>query len=165
MNRSWKKTHVHGFTLVEIMIVVAIIALLAAIAIPNVLRGRTSANEAAAVGNIRALVSSIEMYRSTNNLYPATANWQAEMFTNATPPYGPPPFNAVSPITVQGFTYTYASGGAQTYTFTVAPVTAGTTGSRGFFVNDTGVVRHCRCATTCTAIVGSNTLDAAPAAC
>ena len=165
MNRSWKKTCVHGFTLVEIMIVVAIIALLAAIAIPNVLRGRTSANEAAAVGNIRALVSSIEMYRSTNNVYPATANWRTEMFTNATPPYGPPAFDATSPITVQGYTYTYASGGAQTYTFTVAPVTAGTTGSRGFFVSDTGVVRHCRCAATCTAVVGSNTLDAAPAAC
>ncbi len=176
MNHSWRRTDVHGFTpnharrgtgftLVEIMIVVAIIALLAAIAIPNVLRGRTSANEAAAVGNTRALVSSLEMYRSTNNIYPATANWQAEMYTNPTPPFGPPAFNAASPITVQGFTYTYASGGAQTYTFTVAPVTIGTTGSRGFFVSDAGVVRHCRCGATCTAVVGSNTLDVAPAAC
>ena len=46
-----------GFTLVEIMIVVAIIALLAAIAIPNVLRGRTSANETSAIGNTRAMIS------------------------------------------------------------------------------------------------------------
>jgi len=59
-----------GFTLIEIMIVVAIIALLAAVAIPNVLRGRTSANESAAISNLRALVSSLEMYRSVNNVYP-----------------------------------------------------------------------------------------------
>ena len=49
-----------GFTLVEIMIVVAIIALLAAIAIPNVLRGRTTANESAAIGNMRAIISSLD---------------------------------------------------------------------------------------------------------
>ena len=159
--------NMHGFTLVEIMIVVAIIALLAAIAIPSVLRGRTSANEAASVGNIRALVSAMEMYRSVNNAYPATANWQANMYTNATPPYGPPAFNGASPVTVQGYIYTYASGGAQTYTWSDVPSTPGTTGSRAFFVDESGVVRHCRCAgTTCNAATAtSNTLDALPAAC
>src|SRR3989338_5142185 len=84
-----------GFTLVEIMIVVAIIALLAAIAIPNVLRGRTSANEAASIGNLRALVSSLEMFRSVNNNYPATANWVANMYTTPDPDFGPPSFNHV----------------------------------------------------------------------
>ena len=159
--------HNSGFTLVEIMIVVAIIALLAAIAIPSVLRGRTSANEAASVGNTRALVSSLEMYRSVNNAYPATANWRANMYLDATPPYGPPAFNAASPVTVQGYIYTFTSGGAQTYTWTATPATPGTTGSRGFFVDESGVVRHCRCAgTTCNnAAVGSLTLDAQPAAC
>ena len=42
-----------GFTLVEIMIVVAIIVLLAAIAIPNLLRARLSANEATAIAAMR----------------------------------------------------------------------------------------------------------------
>ena len=44
-----------GFTLVEIMIVVAIIALLAAIAIPNLLRARHNSNEAAAQASLRTI--------------------------------------------------------------------------------------------------------------
>ena len=51
-----------GFTLVEIMIVVAIIALLAAIAIPNLLNARRTANEAAARANIRSLVTEMETF-------------------------------------------------------------------------------------------------------
>ena len=51
-----------GFTLVEIMIVVAIIALLAAIAIPNLLNARRTANEAAAKANIRSLATELETY-------------------------------------------------------------------------------------------------------
>ena len=91
-----------GFTLIEIMIVVAIIALLAAIAIPNVLRGRTTANESAAVGNIRAVVSSLEMARSVNNVYPLDVvgnTWQLVMYgvdcaiaTLPSPDFGPTPF-------------------------------------------------------------------------
>ena len=51
-----------GFTLVEIMIVVAIIALLAAIAIPNLLGARKAANEAAAKANIKVLCTEAETY-------------------------------------------------------------------------------------------------------
>ncbi len=133
-----------GFTLVEVMIVVAIIALLAAIAIPNVLRGRTSANETAAVGNIKALLSSMEMYRSVSNAYPTTAQWVVNgvMYPAGQPGFGPPSFNAGSPVTVQGFTYTYA-GTANTYSWLVVPVTAGTTGTRSFYADQTGIVRHC----------------------
>lgn len=144
-----------GFTLVEIMIVVAIIALLAAIAIPNVLRGRTSANEAAAIGNTRALLSGLEMYRSVNNAYPGPDNaaFTAAMYTAANPDFGPPSFLAT--MTVQGYAYTFtstnAAGGACTtaafdcalYTLSAAPGTWGTTGVRSFVTDDTGVIRHC----------------------
>jgi len=54
-----------GFTLVEIMIVVAIIALLAAIAIPNLLRARLNANDAAAKASLQALVTAIESYAAS----------------------------------------------------------------------------------------------------
>ncbi|HOD51226.1 MAG TPA: prepilin-type N-terminal cleavage/methylation domain-containing protein, partial [Candidatus Hydrogenedentes bacterium] len=44
-----------GFTLIELMIVVAIIAIIAAIAIPSLLRSRMSANEAGAIGSLRTI--------------------------------------------------------------------------------------------------------------
>ena len=168
-NLNFAKQH-SGFTLVEIMIVVAIIALLAAIAIPNVLRGRATANEAAATGNIRALVSSLEMYRSSNNQYPTA--WQADMYTNATPAYGPPSFNLnlATAQVVQGYNYIYVQGATvQNYTLDAWP-SATTNGTRAFYVDDTGVVRHCRCpgtgcSATQNAAAGSVTLDALPAAC
>jgi prepilin-type N-terminal cleavage/methylation domain-containing protein len=55
-----------GFTLVELLIVVAIIAIIAAVAIPALLRSRVSANEAATVGDVRAVLSAQAAYHSVN---------------------------------------------------------------------------------------------------
>lgn len=166
-----------GFTLVEIMIVVAIIALLAAIAIPNVLRGRTTANESAAVGNLRAIVSSLEMFRSTSNVYPTT--WNTEMFganclaaTAPTPDFGPPSFcvDLDTGATVQGYTYVYADGAAPVSLYTVLanPQTIGTTGTRSFLADQTGLIRHCTtaaAAATVAQLADESTIDAQPTAC
>ena len=157
-----KRALQRGFTLVEIMIVVAIIALLAAIAIPNVLRGRTTANESAAIGNLRALVSSLEMYRSVYQEYPGA--WQADMFTNATPAYGPPSFNnAMNGVTVQGYDYTYTRTAAQTYTLSTVPQTVGRTGTRAFLASEDGQTHHCN--SPGTAATTDPTIDQLPIAC
>ena len=160
-----KRTAERGFTLIEIMIVVAIIALLAAIAIPNVLRGRTSANEAAAIGNIRALVSANEMYRSVNNVYAQSSLWgcaatPCDMYPDApTPAFGPAPFGpptaniggaAPGPV-VQGYTYNYIAQPAgctdalQTctgYNLDVRPQVANQTGTRAFWANQNATIFH-----------------------
>ena len=174
MNRMRRE----GFTLVEIMIVVAIIALLAAIAIPNVQRGRTTANESAGIGNLRALVSSLETSRSVNNSYPTTAvGWQTTMYgancnagTAPDPDFGPPSFcrtltGGGAANTVSGFIYTYAgSATGDTYTLLAAPGVIGTTGTRTFFVDQTGLIRHCQSPPAGTAANGPNwaTLDVGP---
>ena len=170
-----------GFTLVEIMIVVAIIALLAAIAIPNVLRGRTTANESASIGNLRALLSSLEMYRSVYQAYPSPdgAAFKTGMYgANCTgaspePDYGPPSFcktldGSVGNALVQGYQYTYAGVGGTTYTLQGAPQ-SGSTGSRSFTVTEAGLIYHCSGTTPVTAAQiaagGVATIDQAPLNC
>src|SRR5216684_3972087 len=54
-----------GFSLIELLIVVAIILIIAAIAIPNLLRSRMAANEASAVGSLRTLNTAAVTYSST----------------------------------------------------------------------------------------------------
>src|SRR5947208_16572323 len=54
-----------GFSLIELLIVVAIILIIAAIAVPNLLRARIAANEASAVSSLRAINTSEVTYRTT----------------------------------------------------------------------------------------------------
>ena len=58
-----------GFTLVELMIVLAIIAIIAAFAIPNLMKSRMSANEAGAIGALRTLVTAQATYMNRYNVY------------------------------------------------------------------------------------------------
>ena len=123
-----------GFTLVEIMIVVAIIALLAAIAIPNLLRAKISANDALAKSTLRSLSTASETFGTSNNgNYPGTIS----SLTGATPPYmntNPCTGTAASGYT---FTCTFAAGG---YTFVADPVTVGTSGTTTWTMTTGGVL-------------------------
>ncbi len=122
-----------GFTLVEIMIVVAIIALLAAIAIPNLLRARLNANESAAIGAIQTISTAAISWRGVNSSYPTNL----VALSNATPEYID---DNLGDGGKQGYNFAL-TGAANTFTATARPQTFQTTGNRSFFVNESGVIR------------------------
>ncbi|MDE1921705.1 MAG: prepilin-type N-terminal cleavage/methylation domain-containing protein [Candidatus Omnitrophica bacterium] len=124
-----------GFTLVEIMIVVAIIALLAAIAIPNLLRARMSANDSLAKATLRAMSTAAESYATANNgNYPPSES----ALTNATPPYLNKAYCANSPIA--GFTYDCAGMSTAGYTIVATPLVVNSTGSTVETITTGGVL-------------------------
>lgn len=120
-----------GFTLVEIMIVVAIIALLAAIAIPNLLSARMTANDAAARANLRTLSTAAETHASANNgAYPADVTALSNYAASA---------SNLCNASSGGYTYT-CSYGAAGYTYSAVPVGVGSTGTRSLSISTGGVL-------------------------
>ena len=138
-----------GFSLIELLIVVAIILIIAAIAIPNLLRARIAANESSAVASIRTINTAMITYNAS---YPTVgfAPNLATLGPNANP-CTPASTNAclidsvLAAGTKSGFTFTAAPGVAAvpqtTYYATAVPVTLNQTGSRSFCSFEDAVVR------------------------
>ena len=122
-----------GFTLVEIMIVVAIIALLAAIAIPNLLRARLNANESAAIAALQTISTAEQSYRASNPRYGTLAE-----LGNSSPPYID---SVLASGNKQGYSFSL-SAFSDTFTCVARPQTYGKTGVRSFYVDESGVIRY-----------------------
>ena len=134
----------HGFSLIELLIVVAIILIIAAIAIPNLLRSKMAANEASAVATMRTMNTSAVAYSTTYGFYPTTLG---AMKPAATPTSAAADLLdsvlSIDPATKSGYTFAWSVTGTppSAYTLVALPVSAGSSGQRGFFTNQSGVMR------------------------
>jgi prepilin-type N-terminal cleavage/methylation domain-containing protein len=136
-----------GFSLIELLIVVAIILIIAAIAIPSLLRARMAANESSAVGSIRTINTAMITYNST---YP-TVGFAANLATlGGTAPCTPLSTNAclIDSVLSAGAKsgYTFAATGAggtpnTNYYATGIPANLNETGTRSFCSYSDAVVR------------------------
>ena len=139
-----------GFSLIELLIVVAIILIIAAIAIPNLISARMSANEASAVQSVRTIQSAETSYATT---YPTVG------YSNTLTQLSGASNNACSATSAQaclidnvlasgsksGYIFTWTGDGLTPsvgYTIAADPTIRGSSGRRSFFSNTPGVIRY-----------------------
>jgi len=148
------KKNTRGFSLIELLIVVAIILIIAAIAIPNLLRSRIAANQASAVGSLRTMNTAQITYASTYN-----TGYAAQLSYLGPPAAGVNPTadaaglldsvlaGTANASVKSGYAFDMVPAAAvqgriDTYTVTASPSTVGTTGSNFYFTDTSGVIRQ-----------------------
>jgi type IV pilus assembly protein PilA len=132
--KTSKKTK--GFSLIELLIVVAIILIIAAIAIPNLLRARRSANEGSSTASMRTIGSGELLYRSTNGNFTNLTGLSGDSIID----------NVLGSGTKSGYVFAAVPGTSPDLQFTASGTPAVSTGAtqtgaRFFFTDETMVVR------------------------
>jgi type IV pilus assembly protein PilA len=138
-----------GFSLIELLIVVAIILIIAAIAIPDLLKSRQAANQASAVGSLRTINTSEVTYAST---YTTGFSSSLAQLDGTTTPSDATSAGLIDSVLGLGVKSSYSFGYTPTnitasparvdgYQVTAAPV-AGTGNGNFYYTDESGVIRQ-----------------------
>jgi type IV pilus assembly protein PilA len=140
-----------GFSLIELLIVVAIILIIAAIAIPNLLRSKIAANESSAVGSVRTINTAEVTYQSAWGIgFAATLTNLGGASPCVTATAGAAclidPLLSVAPHTKSGYTFaavggSLVGGSLNTFEVNATPATVQVTGVRSFCADQTGLIQ------------------------
>ena len=125
-----------AFTLIEIMVVVAIVSLLAALSISMMLRNRITTNETVAITSCKTIVSVCQSYFSSNSPH----SYPPDLTTlGVTGPLGPSYIDTSLASGVKaGYVYIYVLTGPVSFTLNADPQFPGRTGVRYFYTDETG---------------------------
>ncbi len=128
--------HKKSFTLVEIMVVVAIIALLAGLSISMMLRNRISANETVAIASCKTIVSACQSYYAGSVPHQYPDNLAA---LGTAGPAGPAYIDfSLASGTKSGYVYTYQRVTPVSFVLNADPQVRTRTGNRSFYTDETG---------------------------
>jgi prepilin-type N-terminal cleavage/methylation domain-containing protein len=138
-----------GFSLIELLIVVTIILIIAAIAIPNLVKNKIVANEAAAVETLRTLNGSMLLYANSYGGFPHALSEMgpASSGTAASSAAADLIDSLLAAGVKSGYRFSYVAGSTDpssrvvSYSITATPVTVGSTGQRSFFTDESGTIR------------------------
>jgi prepilin-type N-terminal cleavage/methylation domain-containing protein len=121
-----------AFTLIELMLVVTLIAIITAIAIPNLTAARKAANEVAAISALRSICTAQTHYRMRFGAYASLADLTAATTID----------DSFADALRSGYLFTStATPTASRWELNADPQTPGQTGDRHFFVDHSGVIR------------------------
>ena len=138
-----------GFSLIELLIVVAIILIIAAIAIPNLLRSKIAANQASAVQSLRTIITNEVIYSTTYN-----QGYTSNLAQLGPPTSGLPSSSAAGLLdsvlasgTKSGYSFPFVAvapfnGSTPAYAVQANPLTPGVTGQNYYYGDSTGVIRQ-----------------------
>jgi type IV pilus assembly protein PilA len=133
-----------GFSLLELLIVVAIILIIAAIAIPNFLHSKIAANQSSAVGSMRSLNTACVSYSTSYGQFPTSLTDLGPIGSGGTPSSTSADLidSVLASGSKSGYTFVYTAGTSnQSYSVTATPIILGSSGQNMYFTDQSGVIR------------------------
>jgi type IV pilus assembly protein PilA len=143
-NESRMRNAQKGFSLLELLIVAAIILIIAAIAIPNFLHSKIAANQASAVGSMRSLNTACVSYSTSYGQFPTSLTDLGPIGSGGTPSSTSADLidSVLASGSKSGYTFVYTAGTSnQSYSVTATPIILGSSGQNMYFTDQSGVIR------------------------